>query len=102
MKEWLKRILPRWLQYLMYRLAWDPIRRTVWRVLGLDGTLRSGIRIQVRSHPDWVIYNEVIVNGEYDSVIHEVLNAHQPGTPFRVLDFGANVGYFTFRFADLF
>ena len=101
-KEWFKRILPRWLQYLLYRGIWDPTRRTVWKALDLQGTLRSGIRVRVLSHPDWVIYNEVIVNGEYDSVIHETLEKDRSGTPMRVVDLGANVGYFSLRFADLF
>jgi FkbM family methyltransferase len=101
-KDWLKRILPRWFQYLLYRGIWDPIRKTVWKALDLQCTLRSGIRVRVLSHPDWVIYNEVIVNGEYDSVIRESLAKQRPDSPMRVVDLGANVGYFTFRFADLY
>lgn len=102
MKEWLKRILPRWFQYLLYRGIWDPVRRAVWKALGLRCTLRSGITVRVLSHPDWVIYNEVIVNGEYDSVIRETLDKEAPGSSMRVVDLGANVGYFSFRFADLY
>ncbi len=102
MKDWLKRILPRWLQYLIYRFLWDPVRRFVWNTLGLECTLQSGIRLRVRSHPDWVIYSDVIVNGEYDAVIRETLEKTNPGTPFRVVDLGANVGYFSLRLADLF
>ncbi|MFL6516048.1 MAG: FkbM family methyltransferase [Chthoniobacterales bacterium] len=102
MKDWLKKILPRWLQYFVYRLAWDPVRRLTWRALGLENTLPGGIRVRVRSHPDWVIYNEVIVNGEYDFVIGELLDRHHPGSSLRVVDLGANVGYFSFRLADLF
>jgi FkbM family methyltransferase len=102
MKDWLKQLLPGWLQYLIYRFLWDPVRKTVWRLLGLECTLRSGIRVRVLSHPDWVIYNEVIVNGEYDTVICETLDKCTSQSSLRVVDLGANVGYFSFRFADLF
>lgn len=102
MKEWLKSILPAWLKYILYRLFWDPARRRVWRSLKLKNTLRSGISVRVIDHSDWIVYNEVIVNGEYDSVIHDVLNSNPAHEPLHVLDLGANVGYFSFRFADLF
>lgn len=102
MKDWLKRILPGWVQYLIYRFLWDPIRMGVWRSLGLECTLRSGLIVRVLSHPDWVIYNEVIVNGEYDIVIREMLETTSGDRPLRVVDLGANVGYFSFRVADLF
>lgn len=102
MKEWLKNILPVWLKYILYRLLWDPVRRTVWRSLQLKNILRSGITVRVIDHSDWVVYNEVIVNGEYDSVIHDVLNNSPAHEPLHVLDLGANVGYFSFHFADLF
>lgn len=102
MKDWLKKILPRWFQYLVYRGIWDPVRRRVWKALDLECVLRSGIRVRVRSHPDWVIYNEVIVNGEYDAVIRETLDRHPVSGPMQVVDLGANVGYFSFRFADLY
>ena len=49
-----------------------------------------------------MIYNEVIVNGEYDSVIHDVLDSNPAPEPLHIVDLGANVGYFSFHFADLF
>src|SRR5947209_3116646 len=102
MNNWLKRILPQWLQYLIYRLMWDPIRKTLWKALKLECTLRSGIRVAVISHPDWVIYNEVIVNGEYDAVIRETIDKASADSRLQVVDLGANVGYFSFRFADIY
>ena len=102
MKEWLKRILPGWLKYFLYRILWNPVRRTIWGSLQLKNTLRSGISVRVIDHSDWVVYNEVIVNGEYDSVIQDVLDNNPASEPLHVLDLGANVGYFSFHFADLF
>lgn len=98
----LKRLLPFWLQYPVYTYLWNPFRRRMWRTLDLQTTLRSGIHLCVLNHSDWVIYNEVIVNGEYDRVINRTLDAHALPVPLRVVDLGANVGYFSFRFLDLF
>lgn len=101
MKEWLKRMLPVWLQHVIYRFLWNPVRRAVWRSLRLKNTLRSGITVRVIDHSDWIVYNEVIVNGEYDSVMHDMLNDNST-EPIHALDLGANVGYFSFHLADLF
>jgi len=79
----------------------DPLRRQVWQRLGLDWTLRSGLTVQVRSHADWFIYNEIFVNGEYDVPLQKLLDAPRPGEPLTICDLGANVGYFTLRAYDL-
>ncbi len=98
----LKRALPLWLQYPIYRYLWNPFRRSVWKALGLQTILPSGIRLHVRNHSDWVIYNEVIVRGEYDGVIRTTFDHYQLGRPLRIVDLGANIGFFSFRFIDLF
>jgi FkbM family methyltransferase len=83
------------------------IKDWVWRKLcermHLDWTLPSGVKVQLRSYADWCIYNEIFVCGEYDAAIdHTLANpVAATGAPLRVLDLGANVGYFSLRFADL-
>jgi FkbM family methyltransferase len=69
-----------------------------WRARSLEHTLPSGLRIQVNSFSDWVVYNEVFVDGEYDPVIDTVLAA--AGREAWTLDLGANVGLFTLRLMD--
>lgn len=69
--------------------------------VNLKWVLKSGIRISVASSADWVIYNDIFVDGEYDVPILECLRRWPSAQPINVLDLGANVGYFTLRFADL-
>ncbi|HEX4639163.1 MAG TPA: FkbM family methyltransferase [Chthoniobacterales bacterium] len=85
---------------MIYRCIWNPVRNAYWRLLDLDCELRSGLRVQIRNRPDWEMYNEVLVNGEYDLPLDYVLNRHKSGRRFAVVDLGGNVGYFTFRCAD--
>jgi FkbM family methyltransferase len=70
-----------------------------WQGRRLSYTLPSGITIEVSSASDWAVYNEVFVEGEYDVPIQQVLEggADHP----LIVDLGANVGYFSLRFADL-
>ena len=64
-------------------------------------TLKSGLKIKVANKSDWVIYNDIFVDGEYDPPILEALNSRAVDHELRVLDIGANVGFFTLRFIDL-
>jgi FkbM family methyltransferase len=70
-----------------------------WQGRRLSYTLPSGIKIEVSSASDWAVYNEVFVEGEYDVPIRKVLET-APDNPL-IVDLGANVGYFSLRFADL-
>lgn len=70
-----------------------------WQGRRLSYALPSGLAIEVASASDWAIYNEVFVEGEYDVPIRTVLDA-APDDPL-ILDLGANVGFFSLRFADL-
>lgn len=65
--------------------------------------LRSGVRINVRSHPDWIVFNEIFVNGDYDRAIADALGPEpaRATRPFVALDLGANSGFFTLRLFDL-
>jgi hypothetical protein len=64
-------------------------------------TVKSGLKIQVASKSDWVIYNDIFVDGEYDFTIKEALGLAVMDRNLTVLDLGANVGFFTLRFLDL-
>jgi FkbM family methyltransferase len=69
-----------------------------WRTRALEHTLPSGLRVAVRSFSDWVVFNEVFVDGEYDPVIDELMR--DPPAEVWTLDVGANVGMFTLRLMD--
>jgi FkbM family methyltransferase len=71
-----------------------------WRDLGLSREL-SGLTIKVASKSDWVVFNEVFVERFYDRAITYVLNQAADNSMIRVLDLGANVGYFALRFAQM-
>jgi FkbM family methyltransferase len=71
-----------------------------WRQLGLSREL-AGLTIKVASKSDWVVFNEIFVERFYDRAISHVLNQAVENTMIRVLDLGANVGYFALRFAQM-
>ncbi len=62
----------------------------------------------VTSKAEWVIYNDIFVDGEYDAPIQAFIdqwqtehqNSAEKNAPL-VLDLGANVGFFMMRFAHL-
>lgn len=79
------------------------LRKFVWMRLNPSWTLPSGILIRVLSYTDWMIYNDIFVDGEYDEAINHVLSASRDDTRGAcILDLGGNVGFFTLRLADLF
>lgn len=71
-----------------------------WKRIGLRWRLRSGVEIMVRSRAEWVIYNDIFVEGEYDQALERTIRGAPPGRPLTILDLGANVGYFTLRAID--
>lgn len=70
----------------------------LWAVLSPEWKLPSGLKVKVASWAEWVTYNDIFVDGEYDVPIRHAL-AHAPGDAV-ILDVGANVAYFALRFAD--
>jgi FkbM family methyltransferase len=71
-----------------------------WREMGLSREL-AGLTIKVASKSDWVVFNEIFVERFYDRAITYVLNHAAENSMMRVLDLGANVGYFAMRFAQM-
>jgi FkbM family methyltransferase len=80
------------------------LRRFVWSLPNLRRELRSGLVLTVASPADWVLYNDIFVDGEYDPAIDLALERGVAGAgadrPLTIVDLGANVGYFTLRAAD--
>lgn len=75
---------------------WKAFEPLAWRGLNLHFRLSSGIDVCVRDASDWFVYNEIFVNGDYDKAISEAVDASR-SKPLRVLDLGANVGFFALR-----
>ncbi len=97
-REHIKRSLPLSVTRAL-RGARSSIRALHWRTRRrLQHTLASGLRVEVGSFSDWVVYNEVFVDGEYDPVIDELIET-APDDAW-TLDLGANVGLFTLRLMD--
>lgn len=90
MKQLMRRILPKMLN--------DRLSRVIWRQLSPSRRLTSGLIVQVKSIAEWAIYNDIFVDGEYDVAIDLLLQKN--GSIPLIVDIGANVGYFTLRFAD--
>lgn len=68
----------------------------LWRRLSPSWTLPTGIRIDITCDAEWIIYNDIFVDREYEpafAAMEEYLAA-RPGNAM-VLDLGANVGFFT-------
>ena len=68
--------------------------------LELTWTTASGIGLRLASYNEWIIYNEVFVDAEYDAAIAAALANHASSRPLRIVDLGANVGFFTLRVFD--
>jgi len=95
MRSQLRRIIPTPLRIALR----DLIRRELNVHLPLlRFTLQSGLHVSIANECDWVIYNEIFVEGMYDEPIK---TAMAPGKAIHVLDIGANVGFFTLRVIDL-
>lgn len=75
------------------------LRHWMFMWLGLTWRTNSGIRVRIERYADWIIYNEIFVNGDYDHGIALALD-YARGDRLHVVDLGANVGYFTLRAFD--
>ncbi|WP_299041932.1 FkbM family methyltransferase [uncultured Thermosynechococcus sp.] len=67
----------------------------------LEWILRSNLKIQIKNASDWIIYNDIFVDGEYDPAIYPLMLNLSEHNQLQVLDIGANVGFFTIRVFDL-
>ncbi|MDF0554320.1 FkbM family methyltransferase [Kamptonema sp. UHCC 0994] len=72
----------------------------LWEKIDLKWPLRSGVIAKIDCPVEWVIYNDIFVDGEYDIPINKALELASK-EKFNFLDIGANVGFFTLRLADI-
>lgn len=76
----------------------------LWRLaskhLHLDRQLKSGYQVRISSYSDWCIFNDLFVDGEYDPAINVMLDRVKGASSIRVIDLGANVGFFSARVLD--
>ena len=93
-KPWVEAYRARNMRLFMAR------EKAMWRSLSLTHELH-GVRTRVEGASDWSVYGEVFVEALYDRAIHETLDAAPPDREVRVLDLGANTGFFALRFAAL-
>lgn len=105
--------LPAFARKLLPQRLTEELRRLVWSLPNLRRELPSGLVATVASPSDWLLYNDIFVDGEYDPAIDLALElalepasrrgthgSDTPDTPLQILDLGANVGYFSLRAAD--
>ena len=68
----------------------------------LQRRLATGVEVRIADESDWTIYNDIFVEGEYDTPILDTLKSSLGRErDLTILDLGANVGLFTLRVADL-
>ncbi len=74
------------------------VRLLCWKLLQPEIAVLPGAAV-VRSDSDWEVANEIFVQREYDSAICTALHVDtaRPDHPLRIVDLGANVGFFSLR-----
>lgn len=80
-------------------LARSHWKNLLWRRLGAGLVLESGVVVELKSDAEWAIFAEIFVERQYDDAIVRAFAADTD--PVRVIDLGANVGFFTLRVQHL-
>jgi FkbM family methyltransferase len=62
--------------------------------------LGTGVSIEIANFIEWIIYNDIFVDGEYDLPLEKLLEGNVNRT-LTVADLGTNVGFFSLRLAHL-
>lgn len=70
-----------------------------FKIIQLESKLSSGIQISIKNRMEWIIYNDIFVEGDYDAAILDILETSD--SSINVLDLGANVGFFDLRLVHL-
>ncbi|HVS63069.1 MAG TPA: FkbM family methyltransferase [Thermoanaerobaculia bacterium] len=91
-------VLPAPLRRILPRRVLQSLRSLVWSLPNLDRNLRSGLRVHIGNASDWLVFNEIFVDGDYDAAIDGLIGRDEP---LEILDLGANVGFFCLRVADV-
>jgi FkbM family methyltransferase len=74
------------------------VQKYLWRRMRLHWTMPSGVRLEVTTLSDWIHFNNIFTDGEYDSSIRMALENRRH---IEILDLGANIGFFSLRCIDL-
>ena len=82
------------------RGARQRLRRAMFDWLELTWTTSSGIGLRVANYNEWIIYNEIFADAEYDAAIAAAIADREAGRAMRLIDLGANTGFFTLRVFD--
>ena len=53
-------------------------RKFVWMRLNPSWRLNSGVTVRVLNYNDWMIYNDIFVEGEYDAAINHFAGRNEP------------------------
>jgi len=93
--------LLRGLRRLLPARARARLRLAMFDWLDIAWGLPSGVLVRLHSYDEWIVYNSVFVDGEYDEAIRMAMELADPDRPLRVLDLGAHVGFFGLRVVDL-
>lgn len=83
-----------------YRLQ-QRLQEFSYKQLELKWLLQSGLLIRIEHQAEWIIYNDIFVEKEYDLPIEKMIASAQSDRPLRILDLGSNVGFFIVRVLDL-
>ena len=75
------------------------LRQLLFEWLDLSWQTPTGLTIRLANYSDWIVYNEIFVSGEYDRALAMALDS-SPAGPIRIVDLGANTGFFTLRAVD--
>jgi FkbM family methyltransferase len=91
-------LIPKFFSYRLHN-SW---KKFLYRQIDLQSQLSSGLEVKIENQAEWVIYNDIFANGEYDLAIQQTITEFGVSPrPLNILDIGANVGFFTLRLADL-
>ena len=82
----------------MLRKIKSEVRTYFWKLLKLKFKLKSGLRVTINNDTDFVVFQEIFINKEYETAINSFLS--QDLNDPLILDLGANVGYFSLRISD--
>jgi FkbM family methyltransferase len=74
------------------------VRRGAWEVAHPWCTLDSGVKVEIVSINQWILFTDIFVRGEYDPAIDRAIETS--GSHFIGIDLGANIGFFSLRLAD--
>lgn len=102
-KRSIARLLPGPIESYLRRMVREwrgSAQRRHYIASALRHQFHSGLEVRVESRAEWLTFNDIFVERNYDVPIKASLRAANGTGPLQVLDLGANVGYFTVRILD--